>query len=247
MQKVNPQPRLGQGTVPSCVRAPFERLISPAPAEVEALQAEEQPPLEAFALVDAPQSLLQDRGQPALRPHPRYPVEPQKDRTMAEALHRSLTRRAMRAVRSQIQGLPQEELWVVAFNERCLMRGAERVGAVAEGESLGLPLTILGWAEAKGARAIVLLQNQLSPREAAPPLDLLPTLKMAATAYLHGIVLVDHIILHATGAATHLRRLTALAEAQAYAVQLQTDLEDVVASHRPCNPTNPSIRPAPLP
>jgi hypothetical protein len=247
MQKVNPQPRLGQGTIPSCVRAPFDRLVPSIPAEGGAQRAEEQPPLEALELADASRSLLQDRGHPVLRLHPHYPVQPKAGRTVEEAIQRSLARRAMRAVRSQIQGHPQEELWVVAFSERCLMLGAERVGAVAEGELLGTALVILGWAEAKGARAIVLLQNQLGPRDAAPALDLLPTLKMAATAYLHGILLVDHIILHAAGSATHLRRLTALAEAQAYAVQLQTDLEDLTASHRPCNPSGPPIAPATLP
>ena len=125
----------------------------------------------------------------------------------------------------------------MTFSERCLMLGADRVVATVEGSPLGAPLAILGWAEAKGARAIVLLQNQLGPRDAAPSLDLLPTLKMAVTAYLQGIVLIDHIILHTSGAATHLRRLTALAEAQAYAVQLQTDLEDL-ASHCHFNPPN---------
>ena len=136
---------------------------------------------------------------------------------------------------------------MVAFSERCLMLGAERVGAAAEGGPLGAALLILGWAEAKGARAIVLLQNQLGPRDAAPSLDLLPTLKMAATAYLHGILLVDHIILHSSGGATHLRRLTALAGAQAYAVQLQTDLEDLTASHHQSSLPNPSVSQATLP
>jgi RadC-like JAB domain-containing protein len=164
---------------------------------------------------------------------------------MEQAILRSLGRRAMRAVRPHIQSIPREELWGVLFDESCLMISSERLAMAVKGRPLAAPLSILGWAEAKGARAIVLVQNQHGSRQAATPVALGPTLKIAATAHLHGMVLVDHIIIHATGSATQLRRGTALAEAQAFAIQLQTDLEDLAASHlnfglpNPPKPTNP--------
>jgi hypothetical protein len=100
---------------------------------------------------------------------------------------------------------------------------------------LAAPLSILGWAEAKGGRALVLVQSQPGSRLGATELALLPTLKLGVTAHLHGMILVDHIILYADGSATHLRHLrqrSALVESQAFSVQLRADLEDLALDHR---------------
>jgi DNA repair protein RadC len=159
-------------------------------------------------------------------------MRPGLDRPLEETIQRSLGRRAMRALRPHLEGIPREELWVVGFDERCMLVGTERLAVREEGEPLAAPLSLLGWAEAKGARAIVLVQNQPGSRQAATPLALLPTLKVAAAATLFGLIVVDHIILHGGGSVTQLRGRTALAGAQAFALQLQTDLEDLAASHR---------------
>jgi hypothetical protein len=232
MRKVNLPVRPGQGSAPSCDCAPHQPLFSPEPAEGEAMQAEERSQQEPLEPAEEPTSLLWDRSHPAFDPHPHFSVRSRADHPLEETILCSLARRAARAVRLQIQGLSHQELWVVAFDERCVMLGAERVATGVEGEPMGAPLSMLGWAEAKGARAIVLVQNQPGPRAAAKELALLPTLKVAVTAHLYGMTLVDHIILDGGGSGMQLRQRSALAEAQAFAVQLQTDLADLAASHR---------------
>jgi hypothetical protein len=214
-------------------------------AQMEAAQAEERALVESLATPQAATTLIEDRGHPEFRLDSHYTVTPRIDRTMEQAVLRSLSRRAMRAVRPHIQSIPREELWGVLFDEGCLMVVSERLAMAVEGRRLVAPLSILGWAEAKGARALVLVQNRHGSRQTAAPLALGPTLKIAATAHLHGMVLVDHIIIHPHGAATHLRRCTALAEAQAFAIQHQTDLEDLAANHSNFALSTPSTTPTP--
>jgi hypothetical protein len=53
---------------------------------------------------------------------------------MAERILRSLSRRAARALRPLIQGGPQQELWVVGFDESCRPVGLQRLVPGPQGQ-----------------------------------------------------------------------------------------------------------------
>jgi hypothetical protein len=120
---------------------------------------------------------------------------------------------------------------VVGFGEDCLPVDFRRLVPAQQGQLVVSPLLVLGWAEAVGARAIVLLQNQPGPRHAAPPVDLLPTLKLATAANLFGLILVDHVLIHSIGAPSTLRQRSLLAEAQALAAHLQQSIGALSSAH----------------
>jgi DNA repair protein RadC len=131
-----------------------------------------------------------------------------------------------------IQGGPQQELWVVGFDESCRLLGLQRLVPGPQGQAFATVLFVLGWAETTGSRAIVLVQNQPGPRRAATAVELLPTLKLAAAADLVNLIVVNHVVIHSAGAPTFLRQGSVLTEAQTLAAHLQTSLEELSSGHR---------------
>jgi hypothetical protein len=149
--------------------------------------------------------------------------------------------------RPLIQGGPQQELWVVGFDESCRPVGLQRLVPGPQGQPFATVPLVLGWAETTGARAIVLVQNQPGPRRAATAVDLLPSLKLAAGAALCNLIVVNHVIIHSAGSPTFLRQGSILTEAQTLAAHLQTSLEELSSGHRrfglPKQPEAPATLP----
>ena len=232
MQTVIPAPRAGQGSVPSCVCAPFQQLIPPEPAQAEVRPPEEADAPETGERPEAASSLLRDRAIAQLQLPPCLAFKPRPDHSMEERILRSLSKRAARVMRPLIQGGPQQELWVVGFDASCRPVGLQRLVPGPQGQAFATVLFVLGWAETTGSRAIVLVQNQPGPRRAATAVDLLPSLKLAAAAGLLNLILVNHIVVHSAGDPTFLRPWSVLTEAQTLAAHLQTSLEELSSGHR---------------
>jgi hypothetical protein len=187
--------------------------------------------METLDPTEAALSLLQDRGSPELQPLPHLFVERKANRTQQESILRSLSRRAARVMRPLLQGMPAPELWIVGYDGGCRMVGVQRLVPDGQGQPSALPLSVLAWAVAMGARAIVLVQNRPGPRRLATPVDILPTLKLAAAAALFGVTLADHILINGGGRPTLLFERSALSEVKALATQLQADIEALASSH----------------
>ena len=233
MQKVIPVPPTGQGSVPPCVCAPFEPLISSAPVS---------------APDPVPRSLLQALPLPELRPGPELAIEPRSDdATLEEGILRSLSRRAARTVRPWIQGSRRQELWVAGFDEVCRAVDFRRLVPGPQGQLFATVPSVLGWAEATGARAFVLVQNQPGPRRAATSIDLSFTLQLAAAADLSRILFVDHVVVHNGGASTRLRERKLLPEVQAHAAHLQQRIGVLSIAHACFGLPQPSQPKATLP
>ena len=235
MKKVIPVAQMGQGSVPPCVCAPCQARISPEPAPGEDRRAAEAselaPPSPPPERSEGPSLLLQNRPLPALQPSAEFAIEPMSSRTLEEGILRSLSRRAMRAVRPLIQGSPQQELWVAGFDGCCRVVALRRLLPGPQGQlDVTIPL-VMGWAEATGARAIVLVQNQLGSRRLATSIDLTFTLTLAAAAALSPIIFVDHVIIHGAGSSTHLRQRGLLPEVQVHAALLQQSIGALSSAH----------------
>jgi RadC-like JAB domain len=211
MEKVTPEARPGQGSDPSC--APSGAMETLAPAE-------------------AASSLLQDRGSPQLQPLPHLKLKPKVNQSPQDSRLRSFSRRAARAMRPFLQGMPDPELWMVGYDGSCRMVGVQRLVPGAQGQPCASPLSVLGWTVEMGARAIVLVQNRPGPVRLATAVELLPTLKLAAAATLLGVTVADHILINGDGRPTMLGERSVLAEARALATHLQTELE-ALASTQP--------------
>jgi DNA repair protein RadC len=243
MQRVNHPVRPGQGSVASCASAPFERLIASEPGLGEALGAEEKEALEALEaeekeVLGAEEReesvllLVGDRARPAFRPAPELTVEAGSYRTVEEGIMRSFSRRAIRAVRPLTQCSRQEELWVAGFDEQCRAVDLRRLVPGPQGQAYATVSLIVGWAEAVGARAIVLLQNQPGRRRGGKAVELFSTVKLAITADLCGIAFVDHVVIHGGGAPTRLREWNLLAGVETLATDLQEGMEEIASVHR---------------
>jgi hypothetical protein len=244
MQTVIPAPRAGQGSVPSCVYAPFQQLIPPEPALNEAWPPEEADAQETPERPEAASSLLRDRALAQLHLPPHLAFEPRADHSEEERVLRSLSRRAARVVRPLIQSIPQHELWVMGFDESCRPVGLQRLVPGPQGQTFATVPLVLSWAETTGARAVVLVQNQPGPRRAATPVELFPSLKLAAAAALLNLILVDHIVIHGGGAPTLLRERSVLPEVQTLAADLRTSIEALSSVQRRFGVPRPPEAPA---
>src|ERR1700755_1093967 len=105
MEKVYPEPRVGQGSDPSSERDERQPLrlldvgpVEEAPTATEAALLDAGPVEEETAATEAASSLLRERGAPPLRPTSHYPLQPREGESEEGAIFRSLMRRAARAV-----------------------------------------------------------------------------------------------------------------------------------------------------
>ena len=174
-----------------------------------------------------------DAFQLPVQPPLHFPTPPRAGQSREEAILRSLARRAARAVRPLVQGAQRHERWVMAFDNDCEQAGLLRLVAGEQDAPCAFVAPVLGWAVAAKARAIVLVQNRPGRRRLSAPVDLVPTLKLAAAVNLFGILLVDHVLIPNGGHATvSLWNRRVLPEATALTAQFGTALEALAAEHR---------------
>jgi hypothetical protein len=121
----------------------------------------------------------------------------------------------------------------MGFDKDCEQAGLLRLVVDAQDDPCAFVAPVLGWAVASKARAIVLVQNRPGRRRLASPVDITPTLKLAAAVNLFGILLVDHILIPNGGQATvSLWNRRVLLQSTALASELRATLEALASEHR---------------